>query len=173
MFTKANVEAYFNGEKQESLVFIIIGFTAILVALTLFFYVKHQWAKGAAWPLLLVGLIQVVVSYTVYTRSDGQRKDIVYKMDMNTQALQEEELPRMEKVMKAFVVYRYSEIGLLVAGIALFLFFRNQPDKQFWVGFGLSLTLQASIMLIADGFAERRGNMYFDGMKSFRTPAET
>jgi hypothetical protein len=170
MFTKADAEAYFNGEKQESLIFIGIGILAVLGALLLFFYFKHQWGKGAAWPLLLIGLMQIVVGYTVYARSDAQRKDIVYKMDMNTEALQKEEIPRMEKVMKNFVLYRYTEIGLLVAGIVIFLVFRNQPDKQFWTGLALGIALQAALMLIADGFAERRGHVYTKGMKTFLTP---
>jgi uncharacterized membrane protein HdeD (DUF308 family) len=167
MFTKADAEAYFNGEKQESLVFIAIGVLAILTALLLLFYFKQQWGKGAAWPLLLIGIIQIVVGYTVYTRSDAQRKDIVYKMDMNTDALMKEELPRMEKVMKNFTIYRYTEIGLLLAGIAMFFFFRNEPGKPFWMGLAAALALQAALMLLADGFAERRGSRYLDGMKHF------
>lgn len=167
MFTKADAEAYFNGEKQESLIFIAIGVLAIIAALLLLFYFRHQWGKGAAWPLILIGILQIVVGYTVYSRSDAQRKDIVYKMDMNTDALTREELPRMEKVMKNFSIYRYTEIGLLLGGIALFFYFRNQPDKQFWMGLFAALALQAGLMLLADGFAERRGDRYWEGMKRF------
>jgi uncharacterized membrane protein HdeD (DUF308 family) len=167
MFTKADAEAYFNGEKQESIIFITIGVLAILVALLLFFYIKHQWGKGAAWPLLLIGILQLVVGYTVYTRSDAQRKDIVYKMDMNKDSLIREELPRMEKVMKNFSIYRYIEVGLFVAGIAMFFYFRNQQDKQLWMGLFAALALQAGLMLIADGVAERRGHRYLEGIKVY------
>lgn len=170
MFTKADAEAYFNAEKQESLLFIIIGITAIVAALLLFFYFKQGWGKGAAWPLLLVGLIQCVVGFSVYSRSDEQRKDIVYKMDMNTDALQKQEVPRMEKVMKNFVIYRYIEIVLLVVGLASFLFYRNQPEKAWWMGLGAALALQAGQMLLADGFAERRGSKYLKGMQQFLQP---
>ncbi len=167
MFTKADAEAYFNGEKQESLIFLLIGVMAIIVALLLFFYWKQNWCKGAAWPILLVGIIQLVVGYSVYARSDNQRKDIVYKMDMNPAALQANEIPRMEKVMKNFVAYRYTEIGLLLAGITVVFLFKNNPDKQFWLGLGAGLALQAALMLVADGFAEQRGAKYLKGMQSF------
>lgn len=167
MFTKADAEAYFNGEKQESLVFIAIGVLAILTALLLLFYFKPQWGKGAAWPLVLIGMLQIVVGYTVYARSDAQRKDIVYKMDMNTDALLKEELPRMEKVMKNFTIYRYTEIALVLAGTILFLFLQNDSAKQFWMGLAAALALLAALMLLADGFAERRGNRYLDGMKIY------
>ena len=167
MFTKADAEAYFNAEKQESLLFIIIGIAAIVAALLLFFYFKQGWGKGAAWPLLLVGLIQCVVGFSVSSRSDEQRKDIVYKMDMNTDALQKVEVPRMETVMKNFVIYRYTEIALLLIGVAAFLLYRNQPEKAWWMGIGVGLALQAALMLLADGFAERRGAKYLNGMKEF------
>jgi hypothetical protein len=167
MFTKANAEAYFNGEKQESLLFMAIGVAAIVAALLLFFHFKHTWGKGAAWPLLLIGLMQLVVGYTVFARSDAQRKDIVYKMDMNPGALLSDEVPRMEKVMKNFVLYRYTEIGILLTGMVLFFLFKANPDKQFWLGIGAGLALQAALMLVADGFAERRGATYLDGIKTF------
>ena len=167
MFTKADAEAYFNGEKQESILFIAIGVIAIIAALLLFFYFKQAWGKGAAWPLLVIGLMQCVVGFTVYARSDDQRKDIVYKMDLNPDALQQIEVPRMEKVMKNFVIYRYTEIALLVGGIAVLLFFRNQPAKQWWMGLAAGFALQAALMLLADGFAERRGLTYINGLKQY------
>ena len=164
MFSKADAEAYFNGEKHESLLFMVIGILAIAAAAALYFYIKHSWARGAAIPLVVVGLIQVVVGYTVFSRSDAERQDIVYRMDMNPDALKQEELPRMQKVMKQFVVYRYTEIGLLLAGLILFVLHRSVPEKQWWQGFGLALALLAALMLIADGFAERRGKHYLEGM---------
>lgn len=173
MFTKADAEAYFNAEKQESLLFIIIGITAIVAALLLFFYFKQGWGKGAAWPLLLVGLIQCVVGFSVYSRSDEHRKDIVYKMDMNTDALQKEEVPRMQTVMKNFAIYRNIEIVLLLVGLTAFLFYRNQPEKAWWMGIGAALALQAGLMLLADGFAERRGSKYLQGMQQFLGPTQS
>ena len=167
MFSKADVEAYFNGEKQETLWFMIIGLIAILSAIFLFFYVKQHWAKGAAIPVMVIGIIQLMVGYTVYNRSDEQRKDIVYKMDMNPDALEKQEVPRMEKVMKNFVVFRYTEICLVLAGLILVLVFKSNPDKQLWFGVGAGLALQAAIMLLADGLAERRGEKYLSGMKTY------
>lgn len=167
MFTKADAEAYFNGEKQESILFVVIGVMAIVAALLLFFYFKQAWGRGAAWPLLIIGLMECVVGFTVYSRSDDQRKDIVYKMDLNPDALQQAELPRMQKVMDNFVIYRYTEIALLVGGLAAFLFLRNQPGRQWWMGLAAGFALQAALMLLADGFAERRGSRYLEGLQQF------
>jgi len=167
MFTKANAEAYFNAEKAESLVFLIIGILAIIAAGYVFFGLKTAFWKGVALPLLAIGLIQAVVGYTVYSRSDKQRIDIVYKMDMNPNALHQEELPRMETVMKNFLIYRYVEIAFVVVGMFLFFYFKHEEEKQFWIGFGLALAIQAFIMLVADGFAEKRGHFYTKGIESY------
>lgn len=167
MFTKANAEAYFNAEKMESLLFIIIGGIAIIAGLVLFFAGKTDFNKGLAIPLALVAIIQCIVGYTVYSRSDKQRMDIVYKMDMNPYELKEKEVPRMEKVMQQFKTYRYVEIFLLIAGLGLFLFLRDKESKQLFTGIGMGLAIQACLMLAADGFAEHRGNIYLKGLKSF------
>jgi hypothetical protein len=167
MFSKTDVEAYFNGEKSESLFFMIAGLVALVSAILLFFVLKHAWAKGASLPVFLVGLIMAVVGYNVFSRSDAQRKDIVYKMDMDTEALTLQEIPRMEQVMVNFAYYRYTEIFLLATGIILFLVFRTKINGQWWTGLGLSLAFMAAVMLIADGFAERRGRTYLEGLKQY------
>ena len=102
MFTKADIERYFNAEKNESLLFIIIGLTAILLAFVFFFYLKTNWHKGFAIPLLIVGMLHFVAGYTVYMRSDEDRKRNVYAYDMNPDELRNKEIPRMEKVNKKF-----------------------------------------------------------------------
>ena len=167
MFTKADAEAYFTGEKIESLVFVLLGITAIVVALAFWFWLKTPLHKGAAVPILVVGLLQLTVGYTVYSRSDAQRKDIVYKMDLNPDAIATQEIPRMEKVMRNFVVYRWTEIVLLLVALVGIFILRNQPDKLMLYGVALGLAVQAAISLAADYTAEKRGAAYLNGLKQF------
>jgi drug/metabolite transporter (DMT)-like permease len=157
------IHKYFIAEKQESLLFLIIGMVAVILAIIFFFFIKNNPAffKGAAIPLLLIGLIQGVVGYTVWARSDKQRIDVAYKMGLEPVGfVKKEELPRMQTVNKNFVIYRYTEIVLMVAGIALIFFFRNNPERIFWFGLGIALAIQAAIMLGADYFAELRALNY-------------
>jgi hypothetical protein len=167
MFTKTDIEKYFNAEKGESGVFMAIGIVGIIAAIILFFVIKTNFYKGAAIPLLLVGLLLGVVGYNVYKRSDGDRTRNVYAYDMNPGELKEKELPRMETVMKNFIIYRYTELALALIGIGLFFYFKNNIDKEFWKGFGAALTIMALLALSADYFAEKRGRVYIDGIKSF------
>jgi hypothetical protein len=135
--------------------------------LVLLFVMKTPLHKGMAIPLIAVGLIQVVVGYSVYARSDAQRKDIVYRMDMNPSSIASAEIPRMEKVMKNFVLYRWIEIVLIAAGVVLIVLYKSNVDKSFAMGIGITLAIQAMLMLGADYFAEQRGGKYLTGLKEW------
>jgi uncharacterized membrane protein len=167
MFTKTDIEKYFNAEKSESGLFIAIGIIAVVLALVFFFGLKTNFYKGAAMPLLLVGLLLGIVGFSVYQRSDADRLRNVYAYDMNPSQIKEQEIPRMEKVMKNFVLYRYIEIALAIIGIGLFFYFNNIEDKLLWKGFGLTLFIMAIVALGADFFAEKRGAVYLNGLKEF------
>lgn len=167
MFSKTDIENYFNAEKGESLLFIIIGVAAIILAIVFFFIIKSSWYKGAAIPFFVIGMMHLVVGYTVYNRSDADRTRNVYAYDMNPTELKTKELLRMEKVNRNFVVYRYIEIALLVVGLVLIVLYRSQPDKNFWMGLGVALAIEAIISLGADHFAEKRAGVYTTGLKEF------
>ena len=167
MFSKADIEKYFIAEKQESLLFIIIGLAAIVLGAVFFFGLKTSFYKGAALPLVLIGLLLGIVGYTVYTRSDKDRSRNVYAFDLNPGDLKTKEVPRMEKVMKSFVLYRYTEIILALVGLGLFFYFNKNEAQVFWKGFGLALCIMALIALTADYFAEQRGGNYLKGLKDF------
>jgi membrane protein YdbS with pleckstrin-like domain len=160
---------YFTGEKQESLLFLIVGIVAILLASVFYFFIKSNpsFFKGAAIPLLVIGLIQLVVGYSVYSRTDKQKADIAYNIGMEPVSyIKQTEMPRMKTVMKNFVIYRWIEIALIIAGLVLIFLFRLNADKSFWYGFGVALAIQAVIMLGADYFAEQRGKKYANELES-------
>jgi hypothetical protein len=167
MLTKTDIEQYFIVEKQESLLFLAIGIAGVALAIAFWFFVKTPFYKGMAIPLLLVGLMLGIVGFTVYQRSNADRIRVVYALDMDPAAIGEKELPRMETVMKNFVVYRYVEILLALTGIALGMVFWKNPDRLFWKGMGLGLAIMAITALGADYFAEKRGHHYIKAIRSF------
>ncbi len=160
MITKTDIEKYFIAEKQESLVFIIVGVAAVVVAALGLFLWKSQCWRGAAIPLIAIALLQIAVGCAVYARSDAQRIDLVYKLDMNPEELIQKEIPRMETANKNFVIYRWVEIILIIAGITLLFLYKSNPAKQFFYGLGIALAIQALLMLGADFFAEKRAHVY-------------
>ena len=171
MLTKADIERYFIAEKHESLVFLVIGIIAILLATLFHFSVKTQVYKGAAFPLLVLGLIQAVAGYAVYVRSDDQRISQVYAYDMNPDQLKTVELTRMRKVNTNFQIFQWIEIGIFFAGIILVVVFRNQETKSFWLGFGMTLTIMAAELFTADFIAEKRAIHYTALLEEFNQKA--
>lgn len=167
MFSKTDIEQYFVAEKKESLLFLCIGIASVIGAVICWFVLKHAVWKGMAVPMIVIGLLLSVVGYTVYKRSDADRMRNVYAYDMNPSQLKNEETPRMQTVMKNFVIYRYTEIFLFLAGAALYIYFIRDFNNDFWRGFGLSLAVLALLTLCADYFAEKRGKVYTDGLISF------
>ncbi len=108
-------------------------------------------------------VLEIIVGISLIYRSP---KDIICVENYikNDQIkIKSHEIPRMEKVMKNFVVYRYVEIVLIF--IWAILYFAS-PNSYFWRCFGLGLLIQASILPTIDYFAERRGFIYLEYLNS-------
>lgn len=172
MFSKATIEQYFSAEKQGSLFFLSVGIVAVIAALILFFVLKTPFYKGAAIPMIIVGLIAGAIGFTIYKRSDDDRIRNVYAYDLNPDELKQKEYPRMQKVMKSFRVIIIAEVILLVAAIFLFFYFRTNASQQLWSGVGAGLFLMALLGLCGDFFAEKRGHEYINGLRSFIEKSE-
>ncbi|MBP6287274.1 MAG: hypothetical protein KTQ13_09890 [Ferruginibacter sp.] len=160
---------YFIAEKQESLLFLIVGIAAIMLAIIFFIFIRSNplFYKGAAIPLLAIGIVQCVVGFTVYSRSNKQMNEVAYNIGMEPVSYtRTQELPRMETVMKNFVIYRWVEIAFILIGVGLIFLFRTNPDRSFWYGLGITLAIQAFLMLGADFFAERRGGVYTEELEN-------
>jgi phosphate/sulfate permease len=148
---------YFHGEKAESYIFMMIGVIAFAMALYFFFALKTSFWKGVAVPFIIVALLEFVVGYTIVTRSPKDIARVETYLQQAPKNIKTIEIPRMEKVMSNFVVYRYVEIALIILGIILMY---SSMQDTFWRGLGLGLFMQASIVLCLDFFAERRGHIY-------------
>jgi hypothetical protein len=157
-----NIQSYFKAERAESLVFIAIGIIAFAAGIYFLFSFKKPFNTGIAWPLIIIAVIQIFVGGAVFIRSpkDIARVEIMYST--NHHALTTQEIPRMETVMKNFVVYRWVEIALAAVGVILIL---AQIFGSMGKGVGTGLLIQSLLMLVADYFAMRRGQLYLDWLQ--------
>jgi len=158
-----SVIKYFTGEKAESYLFLALGIFGMVISSYLFFLKASAYWKGFSIPFILVSVLEIIVGISLIYRSP---KDIIRVENYikNDQVkIKSDEIPRMEKVMKNFVVYRYVEIALILTGAFLYFAFAN---SDFWRGLGLALLIQASIVLTLDYFAERRGFIYLEYLNS-------
>ena len=151
------IEKYFNAEKYESVLFVLVGIIAISFALYFLMKIKQPFYNGVSYPLIAVAIIQIVVGSSVYFRSPKDIARVNQIIQNEKSKITTEEIPRMKVVMKNFVIYRWVEIALLLVGILLFLFF---DTTRLLKGVGLGLIIQASFMLLLDYFAESRGKIY-------------
>ena len=154
---------YFTGEKLESFLFLGLGLLGIALAVIFLSVAKTSFMKAMAIPFLLVAALELIVGLTLVYRSP---KDIVrvetYLSDKN-EMIQKEEIPRMEKVMRNFIIFRFTEITLIIIGIILMY---GARQNSLWNGIGVGLFIQSSTVLLLDFFAERRGEVYLAYLRS-------
>jgi len=151
--------AYFQAEKQESAVFVVMGLAAIGVAIG-----AWRWRpryRAIAYPLVAVALIQMAVGGTVFARTDRQAAALVEQRRAAPAAFRTAEGARMASVMANFQVYKTIEIGMLVAGAGLVIFYRKRSALA---AIGAGCLLQGGAMLAFDLFAEARGRNYVEAI---------
>lgn len=155
---------YFNGEKTESYIILLLGVIALVLALYFIVSLKTPFWNGVAITFIVVSLLEIVVGFTIITRTPKDILRVETQIQQQPMHIKVHEIPRMEKVMSNFVLFRYIEILLIIVGIALMY---SSPNDTFLRGIGLGLFSQTSIVLILDFFAERRGYIYIEYLKEF------
>lgn len=167
MLTKEYIEKYFLTEKQDGMMLIIAGGIAIALALFMLIKGNDSFSKGVCIILALTGIWQMVMGYPGFIHSDAHRIEMVYAYDMNPPKLKNEEMPRMERVIKSLRNSRIIEACFFFAGLVLvFLFFSNE-ERAIWYGIGLGLAIQAFVIFIMDQFAAKRAEQYWFYLKTF------
>lgn len=149
------VSIYFSAEKAESVVLAIAGIAAL--GFGTWFWTTPGYLRGIAWPLVAIGVIQLVVGTVLLLRTDRQAAKLQAILADDPSRFRSGEESRIASVMRGFRVYMAVEIVLLVAAIALvFLAKRN----GFWYGVGTGLVIQSALLLALDVLAERRAEEY-------------
>jgi hypothetical protein len=159
-----NMSDYFVAEKQESVIFVVVGLLAI--GFSLWLWMNGHRLKYMAYPLVVIALMQIVVGGTVYLRTDSQVSTLSAQLQVNPAALKAEETARMETVMKNFSIYKSIEMLLLIMGVGMIAFFQRHDVTA---GIGVGLVLQAAFTLTLDIFAETRGADYLSVVQSIAT----
>ncbi len=153
------IEKYFNAEKSESILFFTVGLIAFILSLYFLIKVKQPFYSGLSYAFITIALIQVTVGASVFFRSPKDITRVNEIIQTDKSKITTEEIPRMNTVMKNFVLYRWVEIGLILLGVILFFYFEPQTLVK---GIGLGLIIQAGLMLLLDFFAESRGKNYLE-----------
>lgn len=153
------VNSYFDAERAESLLFVLVGALALLTSAYFLIVRRQPFFRGLALPLIAVALIQLAVGATVFVRSPRDAARVNAALQSDRAHIAAVELPRMKAVIRNFVLYRWIEIVLLLAGVVTLLAAAKGTLVR---GAGLGLALQSALMLALDLFAERRAQVYLE-----------
>jgi hypothetical protein len=159
------IQSYFETEKKAAFIALAIGLVACSVGSGFFISAKPPFYAGLALALVAIGVIQVIVGTSVARRSDFQILDLQKLLSDAPEDFVQLESSRMEKVMRNFRLFKWIEIALILIG--LILFFLND-ELVFSKGLGAGLFTQATIMLVFDFFAEKRGKEYASYVQEMR-----
>jgi hypothetical protein len=157
---------YFEGEKAEGIPFLSAGLAAFATGGVLFSR-RTDFARGAAWPIVIVGVIEAGAGIVVYSRTDAQVARLDAQMASDPAALRRAELARMERVNREFEILKWTELALAAGGVGVTTYGIVKEDDT-WKGVGIGLAAQATVMLVLDLFAAARADRYTDALDRFR-----
>jgi hypothetical protein len=158
---ESEMARYFAGERGESALILACAVAAAVVSAAL--VSLRSPYRAMAWPLMALGLVQLLAGGAVFLRTPGQVARLGRQLRSSPSTFRAEEAARMTRVQRRFVLYKRVEIGLLAIGLAL-ASIEGYGRTLYAVGMGLML--EAGLMLFLDLRAERRGQRYLQMVKA-------
>jgi hypothetical protein len=165
------MHSYFHGEKWEGPFFAGAGVLAGGAGAFLLAQ-PSDLARGAAWPLLGVGLIQLAAGAVVFFRTDAQVAALDRLLLEDPARYRNDETSRIGRVNTTFRVLIATEIAIAAGGLAAAGAGRVMGSDVV-VGIGLGLLAQGLAMLVLDAVAMERADRYTEALDAFRLPPLT
>jgi len=163
------VSSYFQGEKIESLVFVLpLGLLSVVFGTWLLAEAREAFARGVGWPFVVLGLALSVTGAAVGFRTPGQVERLEAALSTAPREALVAEQARMAKVNAAWPRYAAGFAALALGGIALRFAVRN----EFGRGVGVACMFFAGVGFLIDGFAERRAQLYTASLVGPAAPAK-
>ena len=157
------ISAYFDAERTESIVFIVVGALAMVAAAICVFSLRKPLFTGMALTLTVVAALQLIVGLTIYQRSPHDTMHVHEMLKSTPQRIQSEEVPRMQVVMRNFRIYLAVEVALLLISLAALVVASENP---FLRGAAIGMAIQAALTAVLDLIATERGAAYLSWLLS-------
>lgn len=159
------LHTYFAGEKQGALAIGAIGLAAL--GFSYWAWSSQSVFRALVFPLGLLALVELAIAAGLYVRTGPQVATLVRGLSETRNETVAAEQVRMGAVMRSFDAIRIAE-GALIAISFVLIFALGQ--RQRLMGIGMGLLLQASVLLVFDTFADQRGRVYIDWLKTAAAP---
>ena len=117
--------AYFTAEKHGGLLLIALAVASL--ALAIYLFATKSLFSPMAWPVLVLGGIELVIGVTVAGRASAQIAEIEAGLQSKRTVTITAEIERMARVNGTFELIKKVEIALIAVSI-LFMIVRPAPD---------------------------------------------
>lgn len=163
---RADMHDYFDGETTAAWFALGVGTLALGGATYGLAFSDNRYLEGAAWPVGIVGLIEVAAGLVLLLRTPGQVEDLDAQLDSDPEAYRAEELERMEGVNDQFDILAIAEIALMAIGVGITTW-GLLDDEPFAVGLGIGMTAQFLLGFLFDLNAAARADTYTEQLRAF------
>ncbi|MBC7654681.1 MAG: hypothetical protein H7098_09445 [Oligoflexus sp.] len=166
MFTKEDIEQYFNAFKNEQIFLMVLGAIALIVAIVFFVSIKTQWYKGFALPLAVFAIIHLGAGISNYQKADVLRIRNVYNYSLHPELLSNE-LGRIIEMKKNYRLLIYVNISIIFAAAFIFFYFKKKEGNNYYMGMAASLFLVAVLSVAVYSVLKSRSIEYERGIISY------
>ena len=149
--------AYFTAEKHGGVLLIALAVASL--ALAGYLFATKSVFGAMAWPVLVLGGIELVIGLTIATRTAAQVAELEAGLQANRNVTITAEVERMARVNGTFEAIKKVEVALIAIGL-VFALVRPAPATLGAVGLGI--VLQCAVLLVFDTFAHHRAIHYVE-----------
>lgn len=167
MFTKQDIENYFNAFKSQQIFLMAVGAVALIIAFLFYIRWKTAWHKGFALPLAVFAMLFLGAGFSNYKKTEPLRIRSIYNYDMHPELLKTKELPRMQELEKNINVLIDINITIIAATFFLYLYFRKKQGNEYYSGAAASLFLMGALSIAAYCIMIRSANKYSAGIGEY------
>ena len=152
--------SYFGGEKNAGLVLAVIG-ALMLVAAILFLPSKYE-LRAFAITSGVWGLLELGIGAGLFLKTGGQVAALQTQLAADRTTMIASERPRMEKVQRNFIFLEAAWVASIVIAAVVAWRFKESLTPS---GIALGSLINASVLLVFDIVAERRGAVWLEALK--------
>ena len=152
---------YFSAEKTGALIKFFFASAALIGAL--YFYRRHEIAKGFCYVAIFVFISQVIVGGTIYFRTDAQVAALQGLIASDSAAFLAQEKLRMAEVVADFSTYRALQISIVLLGAVLVAISRRRHMPRIQ-GAGAAFMLLGAMLFLMDLLAAQRAAIYLNAL---------
>jgi hypothetical protein len=149
--------AYFTAEKQGGVLLVALAVASF--ALAGYLFATKSLFSAMAWPVLVLGGVELVIGISVASRATAQIAEIEAGLQATRTVTITTEIERMARVNGTFALITKVEIALIALSV---LFLIVQPAPATLGSMGLGILLQSAILLVFDTFAHHRAVRYVE-----------